>query len=46
MRLRDADLSGLWEGVHYHYERLGRPVPRRWRLLYCAVRWLLMRGAW
>ena len=46
MRPRDADLSGLWEGVKYRYELLDRPVPRVKWLVYAAVHWLFRRWQW
>jgi hypothetical protein len=45
MRLRDADLSTLWEGVQVRFEEQGKPLPLGWRLFYRLVRRVLMWGA-
>ena len=44
MKARSADLSTLFEGVKYRYERLGKPLPLRWRLFNRAVSAILFRG--
>ena len=45
MKVRDADLGTLWEGLCYHFETQGlRVPPRRWRIFHSVVAEILIWG--
>jgi hypothetical protein len=45
MKADAADLGTLWEDLRIRFEMRKQPVPKRWRLAYQVIKWVLIQGA-